>query len=334
MNLLISSFFYAPSIGGLETFSALMAQAFQRAGHRVTVVTTTLGDPAVDGIRVERGLGPRALLTAMREHDLVWQNGLSTQLGWPALLARRPLAITHLIHPWPVRGPSQWIRNQLLRRGHQISVSRYLAGVVPVPSQVIPNAFDAAGFAPARSISDRRGAIFLGRLVSDKGADRLLQGWARSHACQRGERLTLVGDGDERPSLAALAESLGIAKTVTFAGALRGDELVRTVAQHRLMVVPSVWQEPFGIVALEGLAAGCRVAVAARGGLPEALGGNGPVFDPDRPDELARVIDQELESGPFSAEEQERVDQHLAAHHPDVIAGRYLMEFERWRAGR
>jgi len=50
-------------------------------------------------------------------------------------------------------------------------------------------------------------------------------------------------------------------------------------ATARTWLVPSKWQEPFGMVATEALSQGCRVAVANVGGLPEAVGPHGKVFD-------------------------------------------------------
>ena len=49
-------------------------------------------------------------------------------------------------------------------------------------------------------------------------------------------------------------------------------------SQAYTWLVPSSWQEPFGLVALEALSQGCRVAVSKRGGLPEAVGRFGQVF--------------------------------------------------------
>ena len=60
--------------------------------------------------------------------------------------------------------------------------------------------------------------------------------------------------------------------------------------RHRVMVVPSIWEEPFGIVALEGLACGCEVVIARSGGLPEATGPFGVTFKRGDPVDLANVI--------------------------------------------
>ena len=49
--------------------------------------------------------------------------------------------------------------------------------------------------------------------------------------------------------------------------------------QASTWVMPSLWSEPFGLVAVEALSQGCRVAVSRRGGLPEAVGLAGAIFD-------------------------------------------------------
>jgi glycosyltransferase involved in cell wall biosynthesis len=62
-------------------------------------------------------------------------------------------------------------------------------------------------------------------------------------------------------------------------------------------VVPSRWPEPFGLTALEAMAAGGALLCAPRGGLPEVFGDAGLAIDPDNPAALAATI-QELAADP------------------------------------
>lgn len=52
-------------------------------------------------------------------------------------------------------------------------------------------------------------------------------------------------------------------------------------------IMPSLWMEPFGLVVIEAMSQGCRVGVSARGGLPEAIGRHGKVFNSFDVDEWA-----------------------------------------------
>ncbi len=68
------------------------------------------------------------------------------------------------------------------------------------------------------------------------------------------------------PMLQALTVQLGLTQQVEFLGSMQeGRGLI--VARHRVMAIPSVWAEPFGVVALEGASAGCALVASSQGGL-------------------------------------------------------------------
>ena len=84
--------------------------------------------------------------------------------------------------------------------------------------------------------------------------------------------LRLCGDGDLRKHLEARAEELGVLAMCHFAGQVPHKELQYMMRQWAdVVVVPSIFQEPFGRVALEALNAGCPVVCSDRGGLPEIV---------------------------------------------------------------
>ena len=116
--------------------------------------------------------------------------------------------------------------------------------------------------------------MFVGRLVSDKGADLLIRAYAEVK--DDAEGLTLVGTGPEEASLRRMASELGV--EARFTGPLEGEDLVRELNQHAILAVPSRWPEPFGNVALEGMACGCVVVGSDGGGLPDAVGVGGLIF--------------------------------------------------------
>ena len=71
-------------------------------------------------------------------------------------------------------------------------------------------------------------------------------------------------------------ELKNLPKNVIFRGWMANKE--EMYAEAYTWMVPSYWEEPFGLVAIEALSQGCRVAVSSRGGLPEAVGTHGRVF--------------------------------------------------------
>jgi glycosyltransferase involved in cell wall biosynthesis len=109
-----------------------------------------------------------------------------------------------------------------------------------------------------------------GRLTRKKGFDLLLEAFARLGAQCRGVDLILAGEGEERGALIAQAQHLGVERTVRFFGRATSGEVVRLLNGSLFLVVPSR-MEPFGIVALEGLAAGKPVLATNVGGLREML---------------------------------------------------------------
>jgi glycogen(starch) synthase len=104
----------------------------------------------------------------------------------------------------------------------------------------------------------------------------------------------------------------------------RDRELSELIAEHKIMVVPSLEPEPFGIVALEGLACGCLVVASAHGGLPEAVGPHGVLFEPGNVVALADAI-LGADRAPWLLN---GAAQHLSKHHADYVASKYLKVME------
>jgi glycosyltransferase involved in cell wall biosynthesis len=189
---------------------------------------------------------------------------------------------------------------------------------------VIPNPYDEGTFRRIPGIRRDRDLVFVGRLIPEKGADLLLE--AAAALLPRSLTVTIVGDGPMRAELEARAKNLGIQEMVCFSGAKQGGELARILNRHRIQVVPSRWQEPFGIVTLEGIACGCAVVGSDGGGLPDAIGPCGVTFRNDNASELARALGELLDDDAKRQELGAAAAAHLARHHPRVIAESYLEE--------
>lgn len=111
-----------------------------------------------------------------------------------------------------------------------------------------------------------RVVLFCGRLVPEKGGHRLLSAIARLTGQWR---LRIVGSGPERLRLERLAHRLGVTGRVEFAGWADRREMARHYEQATVVVVPSLWPEPFGIVGIEAMAHARPVVAFAVGGIPE-----------------------------------------------------------------
>src|ERR1044071_8621228 len=119
-------------------------------------------------------------------------------------------------------------------------------------------------------------------------------------------RLTIAGDGPEREPLETQAVKLGLQSRVEFVGSQSSHQLAELLRQHQILVVPSRWREPFGIVALEGIACGCVIVGSAEGGLAEAIGPCGLTF----PNGDARALADILARLLTDPAERDRLRQH------------------------
>ena len=332
MKILFCSTVFTPSVGGIEHVGALLASQFQRAGHEVVVVTHTPATaPEHTPFAVLRRPTLRALAARVAWSDLVFHNQISLRLAWPLLWYDRPWVVAHHTWLWQAgaRRGSAWLKTRLLRRALNVAVSQPLAAALPVPSEVIPNPYADEVFTRRPEITRDRDLVFVGRLVSDKGVALLLQALALLGARGVVPGLSIVGHGPEESALRAQVRALGLQAQVQFVGPLQGTPLAALLNAHRVAVVPSVWEEPFGVVALESMACGCVPLVARSGGLPAAVGRAGRVFEKGSAEDLARGISELLSNSAANREHLAAAPAHLARHRSQRIARRYLQVIEQ-----
>lgn len=301
MKVLIGSPAFPPSLGGIERFAEQLAFGLAGLGEEVTVMTAT---PAVSPdrypFRVVRKPGPRAKLRLVRTSDVLLQINLSLRDAWPLLFSRKPWVLCHqgLYEGAAGLGLPAVLKRALVHRATRgISASRFVASRVDPKSVVIPNPYREDLFRLEPDVPRDKQLLFVGRLVSDKGAAVLLDAVHRLLERHPAITATIVGEGPEEPALKRQAREGRLKERVSFRGRLDGEDLVEELNRHQILVVPSVWEEPFGIVALEGIACGCVVLGTDRGGLPEAIGPCGRVVPGGDPAALASAISDLLEGG-------------------------------------
>jgi glycosyltransferase involved in cell wall biosynthesis len=149
---------------------------------------------------------------------------------------------------------------------------------------------------PRERMSDHPLVVFAGRLVTGKGADVLLKAFAIVAAENPACRLVIVGDGPQRPALRQLSEKLALGHCVTFSAHLTHDESLKAVRQAWVVCVPSLWDEPFGLIAAEAQMNGVAVIASNTGGLQEIVRDQetGFLVEPGHSDALAKSIGQVL----------------------------------------
>ncbi|MBI3977513.1 MAG: glycosyltransferase family 4 protein [Chloroflexi bacterium] len=184
--------------------------------------------------------------------------------------SRRPQAIrqsVRRVHRMLIAEPalsgyivaSSFMRGQLAAQG--IPTGR--VAVLPYFTDV------AAGWEDyARALEAGRRLLFVGRLSPDKG----LQGALRAlSGLSTAWSLDVVGDGWYRPHLERLVARLGLGNHVRFHGWAAQADVRAFLSRSRLLILPSLWPEPFGIVGIEAMAQARPVVAFGVGGVREWL---------------------------------------------------------------
>ena len=149
-----------------------------------------------------------------------------------------------------------------------IAVSQSVARAIGIRCKVIPNPFEKSVFHSVEEQPKTQDLVFLGRLVTSKGVKILIRSLKQLKNRGLKPHLTLIGEGPERSALEQLVRSLQLENQVCFTGAITTEKVAQLLHAHKIMVVPSIWNEGFGVVALEGIESGCVVLGSDSGGLP------------------------------------------------------------------
>lgn len=336
MKILFLSHKFYPEIGGIEVNSEILANAFHNEGHEIKLLTWT-PDPGIKTFPFEVIRNP-PLSVLLKEHrwaEVVFENNPSLRLAWPGFFLRKPFVVA--LRTWINRMDGKIAWQDKLKLGWLKQASAVIAVSDAVrkkcwPSAtVIGNPYRQEVFKILPGIDRSIDFVFLGRLVSDKGADlaiKAIAGVLKAHPVRDKVSphiaLTVVGDGPELAILKNLAIDSGVQDNVEFTGALKGSALVNCLNKHRFILVPSVWEEPFGNVALEGMACGCVPIVSDGGGLVDAVGDAGLTFSRGSVDSLLSSILNILNNPGLEKRLRDAAGDHLQEHQPEIVSKRYL----------
>ncbi len=330
LKLLLHSRFW-PSVGGIETVAELLAREWVKQNIGVTIVTDVAppSERPFFPFQICYRPGPRVFVDLLREHDAFIHFNVSLRAIWPLFIVRRPfVAVHHGFYVIDELGHRDWREKlKLFITKHatkNIAVSESISRAIGIPCNIILNPFASDVFNNAKEHLKSGDLVFLGRLVSSKGAHVLIQAMALIKASGLELKLTIIGDGPEREGLENLARDLGVHDQTFFTGPIPTDEVARILSEHKVLVVPSIWNEGFGVVALEGIASGCVVIGSDSGGLPEAIGKCGLVVRTDDAEALAVAVRRVFTETNLMATLRSNAPDHLARHTPARVAQRYI----------
>ena len=336
MRILFLSHVFSPAIGGIEASSEFLASAFANHGYEVRLMTMTAGKSSPLPYLVIR---QPSIVEMLKQHawaDIVYENNPCLRLGWPKLFWDKPSIIT--LHTWINRidGTIALVDkvkfHWLARANKVIAVSKALQQRCWPRAIIIGNSYNEKLFG-LRSVARKKDFVFLGRLVSDKGIYLAIRAFkeitlAHPNSGLGEATLTIIGAGPDREQLEQLVADLPGPSRIRFTGPLIGEDLVVELNRHTFQLITSIWEEPFGIVALEGIACGLIPIVSDGGGLPEAIGKAGVTFERGQIASLVKVTTELLQNTKQQECCRAAASGHLASFSTEAITKKFVSILE------
>jgi phosphatidyl-myo-inositol alpha-mannosyltransferase len=359
MKIAMVSPYALSSIGGVQGQVTGLARSLRARGHQVTVVAPTLDRDAVPeavgehfiigkptGLRSNGSVAPVALwpTAAARAERFIRRGGFDVvhvheplaPMAAYGLVLKVPLPMVGTYHR---SGVSRWVRplhplTDFVGRRLQVRVAVSEAaretgrqeggGVFEVLfNGVEMDRFESAS--PHRDPLGRPTILFLGRHEPRKGLQVLLDAFA---TVQQPAVLWVAGDG---PGTEVHRRRQLAADSVQWLGLLSEEEVASRLAGSDVLCAPSLQGESFGMVLLEGMAAGCAVVASDIEGYRMAAGGHATLVPPGDTQALAAALDRELAaagSGP-SVEARKEAVEHARSWSMEALAERYLEVYGR-----
>lgn len=308
---------FLPLVGGAELHVLKLAQALQRRGHTVTVLTATPGPSEWEGVSVVRKpfldrqgrlsviTYPAGLLSVrglVESHDVVhahYTEMMSSLVGALAKRASVPVVLT--LHGHGTLDSSVHA-NRRAARWRQASFERATIVVATTPEmrgiaerfvsrdtiRDIPNGVDTHVLkrsVAVHAVGPR--LLTLRRLVPKNGVQYLVESMPSLLRAEPNATLAIAGTGPLEAHLRERVQALGLEDCVTFLGEYRNSEVGSIIADSDIAVFPSS-AEGFSLAALEVMAVGRPVVASSVGGflqlLDEGRGVLVPLFDRETSD--------------------------------------------------
>ena len=295
----------APFQGGLEAHSWHLTRALQARGHDVTLFASGDSDPdlplhPIVGRHYDQDFpwhhnhGTEALTRhvdaahrqTMRDildggYDVVHQNGMHR---YPARLARehRVPTLTSLhvppfdaLHRSILESDAPW---SLFSTTSEKQRGSWWPDGAPYAARVVHNGIDTDAW--AFSPEGGGGAAWSGRIMPNKGTHFAVTAAQFMHV-----PLTIYGPIEDRPYFDRLIRPY-LSKTIRYGGHLEGPELAQALGGADVFVFTPMWDEPFGLAAVEAMACGLPVASIDNGAAREVIGDAGTFARPNEPGAL------------------------------------------------
>jgi glycogen synthase len=327
MRILLTNRLYHPVLGGTVVLTDSIAAVLVELGYEIRITTKTQDL----GLETCHFFVSRTSSFVEICKQILWSDGVvmiepSVFYASAAWLMRKPRM--GLLQTWFLAHPSDL---NLLRRLQKVlthAFSRYSAPSQAVADnwgsdyEIIPNGYDPEIFYNEQ-IDKEYDFVFLGRFNLEKGPDLFVSALKYLHLKKIRFKALLIGDGETMPLCKKIAlEANGLSEMITFKGEIRNrSEIAQLMNRCKVIVIPNRWDEPFGMVALEGLACGCRPVITRSGALEEVCGGYAVTVDKDNSKVLAEGMSHEMNLSPYDSN---AVNNYLEKFHWKSLVKRYL----------
>jgi phosphatidylinositol alpha-1,6-mannosyltransferase len=315
MHLALLTYSFPPQIGGVQTY---LFEIMRRvaAVHKVTVITPVKGSAREETQLHRQPVANGRAHTfwqALRQlkPDRVLVGHAHPQLLLPALLFTKGNCAALTYGNDYLAAQNRWHRplfNWLLGKSRPlITITRAnqqrLHALGLPGAKIIHPGTDPIHFVPASQPKASDPILLtVGRLVSRKGTDLVLQALPYLRNQFPRLRYEIIGDGPDRERLQALVQSLDMEDMVQFLGRVSDSEMLAAYQRSHIFVMPAreekenASMEGFGIVYLEASACGLPVVAGRSGGVAEAVrdGETGYLVEPDNPVALAEMLSRLL----------------------------------------
>jgi phosphatidylinositol alpha-mannosyltransferase len=345
--------------GGVQGQVVGLARALRASGHEVTVLAPAgrgddmpeavgehyvIGRPVAlhsNGSVAPVALWPTAAARAERfvrngDFDVVHLHEPLAPMASYGFVLTTPLPMVGTYHR---AGVSRWVRPlgplaELVGRRMQIRVAVSEAARQTGLSsgggdfEVLFNGVDMERFEsapPHRDGDGRPTVLFLGRHEARKGLQVLLDAFA---TLERPAALWVAGDG---PATEVQRRRHPESDRLHWLGVLSDEEVASRLAGADVLSAPSLQGESFGMVLLEGMAAGCTVVASDIEGYRMASGGHATLVPPGDAPALARALDAALgdSAGPAAAVARKAATEYARDWSMETLARRYVDIYER-----
>jgi len=360
MKVEIVSGIWPPDVGGPATHAPELAAWLRKHGHVVEALVTADHAPGPQPypvrwvsrrlpVGVRHAEVVRRLAARGRRADVVYATSMLGRSAAATALTHTPLVLKVTSDPAFERahrrgavdgavadfqdtdggafvGALRLARDATVRRAaHLVCPSSFMAGLAVswgVPAErvtVLPNPAPRRDEAATVELDARPALVFAGRMTAAKGLRVLLHALADVPEAT----LTLVGDGEERGSLEALASQLGLERRTRFVGARPRAEVLGLMAAADAVVLTSAWENfPHGLV--EALAMGTPVIATRVGGVPEIVtdGENGLLAAPGDSEAFAAAVNRFLGDEELGSRLRTAAAASVARFDQDAVYGR------------